>query len=123
MSVFAKMRDTAKRLVAKTGDNGVLLVTRTAGTFNPVLGKYEGGATTTTPLTATILPIDRGTSLSETFMRGRVVANMRKLITVEPIEVGDVLRFQGDEWNVADANRIDPDSTGNIVTVAYVEKN
>jgi len=125
MSVFTGIRKTAKQLVSKFGDRNVYVVTRTAGTFNPVTAAYSGETTASTRINGVVLPLDKGTALNERFMQGRVVENMRKLVVDASVTLspGTIITAQGSTWNVVDCSDINPDGSGKIITTAYMERN
>ena len=125
MSVFTSIRNSADKLIRKYSDKVVTRTVRTSGTFNPITGKYDGATATDTPIEAVVLPVDKGTALNAKFMEGRVIGETRKLICPQEVVLrpGDELKFQASRWNVLDASSIDPDGSGNIVTIAYVERN
>jgi len=125
MSVFTSIRNSATKLVGKFADKNVSVITRTAGTFNAITGQYDNAATTTTKIAAVILPVDKGTALNTKFMEGRVVDQMRKIVADKSVLLspGVELQFQSASWNVVDVSMIDPDGSGNIVTIAYVARN
>lgn len=124
MSVYSGVKKTARKLITKFGDKKVDVLSKTAGVFDPVAGRYTAETISTTTLTATILPLDKGSALDAKFMEGRVQSEMRKVVLGPDVEIapGTELRFQGSSWNVLDCKIINIDGSGSVVSICYVER-
>lgn len=124
MSVYSGVKKTAQKLITKFGDKKVDIISKTAGVFDPIAGRYTAETINTTTFTGTVMPLDKGTALDAKFMEGRVQSEMRKVIFGPNVKLapGTEMRFQGSSWNVLDCKIIDIDGSGSVVSICYVER-